>query len=71
MKTETGKLEKTENGINVVYENGSVMLTVTGLTTKNLPAPHLNIAKGRGKKPKGKKEYGFIVKTDGTVLAII
>ena len=71
MQTEHGKLEKTEDGIKVVYENGKTMLVVDDLKTKGIPAPEINAATGTGHKPRGKKVYRFVVKKDGEVLAVI
>lgn len=71
MQTEYGKLEKTEDGIKVVYENGKTMLIVDELKTKNIPASELNAATGTGRKPRGKKTYRFVVKNNGEVLAVI
>jgi hypothetical protein len=71
MHTEHGKMKIVDMDIFIVDEDGDVILQVTNIETKNVPAPHLNAAIGWGHKPRGKKPYRFIVKLTGQVLVTI
>lgn len=60
--TEETIIRTNKENIELVYENGNLAFIVESIKTKDIPAPHLNIATGRCRKPKGKKLYNFVVK---------
>lgn len=66
MHTEETILRKNADNIELLYENGNLAFVVESIETKNIPAPHLNIATGKCRRPRGKKLFGFIVKKSTT-----
>jgi len=69
METIFGKIEKTENEIRVITENGHSLIVEN--LTEMVQEKYNNLARGWARKPRGKKLFGFTIKTDGTVLILM